>query len=101
MHEDPALVLLYSCLRSYSLQTVKGAIAVPGQTEFNVSPTFLLYRHVLKAFTQFVLHIARVLSRMGKFSINFPKILSTNRLSRLSSLSIRLGTRMEVPQSNC
>jgi hypothetical protein len=37
MHEDPCLVLLLSSLRSFSLQTVKGAIAVPGRTEFNVS----------------------------------------------------------------
>lgn len=37
MHEDPSLILLFAHLRSYSLQTVKGAIAVSGQTEFNVS----------------------------------------------------------------
>lgn len=37
MHEDPCLVLLYAQLRSWSLQTVKGALAVPGRTEFNVS----------------------------------------------------------------
>lgn len=36
-HEDPCLILLFAQLRSYSLQTVKGAIAVPGKTEFNVS----------------------------------------------------------------
>lgn len=34
--EDPALVLLFAQLRSWSLQTVKGAIAVAGKTEFNV-----------------------------------------------------------------
>lgn len=34
--EDPALVFLFAQLRSWSLQTVKGAIAVPGKTEFNV-----------------------------------------------------------------
>lgn len=37
MHEDPCLVLLFEQLRSWSLQTVKGAVAVPGRTEFNVS----------------------------------------------------------------
>ncbi|GAA6036036.1 hypothetical protein JCM8097_006576 [Rhodosporidiobolus ruineniae] len=46
--EDPALVLLFGQLRSWSLQTVKGAIAVPGKTEYN-----------------FVLHISRILCRMG------------------------------------
>ncbi|GAA6017280.1 hypothetical protein JCM10207_003677 [Rhodosporidiobolus poonsookiae] len=46
--EDPALVLLLAQLRSWSLQTVKGAIAIPGRTEFN-----------------FVLHISRILCRMG------------------------------------
>ncbi|GAA5906755.1 hypothetical protein JCM6882_003293 [Rhodosporidiobolus microsporus] len=46
--EDPALVLLFSQLRSWSLQTVKGAIAVSPTTEFN-----------------FVLHISRILCRMG------------------------------------
>ncbi|GAA5841848.1 hypothetical protein JCM11251_005402 [Rhodosporidiobolus azoricus] len=46
--EDPALVLLFSQLRSWSLQTVKGAIAVSPKTEFN-----------------FVLHISRILCRMG------------------------------------
>lgn len=34
--EDPALLFLFAQLRSWSLQTVKGAIAVPGKTEFNV-----------------------------------------------------------------
>ncbi|KAL8278398.1 hypothetical protein RQP46_009290 [Phenoliferia psychrophenolica] len=47
-HEDPCLVLLFAQLRSWSLQTVKGATAVPGHTEFN-----------------FVLHMSRVLTRMG------------------------------------
>lgn len=37
MHEDPGLILLFAQLRSWSLQTLKGAIAVPGRTEFNVS----------------------------------------------------------------
>ncbi|GAA5953165.1 hypothetical protein JCM10213_003434 [Rhodosporidiobolus nylandii] len=46
--EDPALVLLFAQLRSWSLQTVKGAIGVSGRTEFN-----------------FVLHISRILCRMG------------------------------------
>ncbi|KPV72243.1 uncharacterized protein RHOBADRAFT_56056 [Rhodotorula graminis WP1] len=46
--EDPALLFLFAQLRSWSLQTVKGAIAVPGKTEFN-----------------FVLHISRILCRMG------------------------------------
>jgi len=36
--EDPALLFLFAQLRSWSLQTVKGAIAVPGKTEFNVRP---------------------------------------------------------------
>lgn len=44
MHEDPCLVLLFEQLRSRSLQTVKGAVAVPGHTEFNVSLTILSSR---------------------------------------------------------
>ncbi|KWU47634.1 hypothetical protein RHOSPDRAFT_31069 [Rhodotorula sp. JG-1b] len=46
--EDPTLVFLFAQLRGWSLQTVKGALAVSGKTEFN-----------------FVLHIARILCRMG------------------------------------
>ena len=43
MHEDPGLILLFAQLRSWSLQTLKGAIAVPGRTEFNVGrPSRLL-----------------------------------------------------------
>ena len=44
MHEDPSLVLLFAQLRSWSLQTVKGAIAVPGKTEFNVRSLLILSR---------------------------------------------------------
>jgi hypothetical protein len=36
-HEDPSLILLFSQLRSKSLQTLKGAVAIPGSVEFNVS----------------------------------------------------------------
>jgi hypothetical protein len=36
LREDPALILLFAQLRSWSLQTVKGAIGVAGKTEFNV-----------------------------------------------------------------
>ncbi|GAA5986299.1 hypothetical protein JCM10908_003694 [Rhodotorula pacifica] len=46
--ENPTLVFLFGQLRGWSLQTVKGALAVPGKTEFT-----------------FVLHIARILCRMG------------------------------------
>ncbi|BGP55007.1 regulator of (H+)-ATPase in vacuolar membrane [Rhodotorula sphaerocarpa] len=46
--EDPTLVYLFAQLRSWSLQTVKGALAVSGRTE-----------------SSFVLHIARTLCRSG------------------------------------
>ena len=36
-HEDPSLILLFSQLRSKSLQTMKGAVAISGSVEFNVS----------------------------------------------------------------
>lgn len=78
MHEDPSLVLLLAQLRSWSLQTVKGAMAVPGRTEFNVSDldcsslpatasTFCSAKLNLVGsdFGQFVLHMSRVLCRMG------------------------------------
>lgn len=68
MHEDPCLVLLFEQLRSRSLQTVKGAVAVPGHTEFNVSSARCLCA-TSSADTdslQFILHMSRVLCRMGK-----------------------------------
>ncbi|CEQ42660.1 SPOSA6832_04497 [Sporobolomyces salmonicolor] len=70
LREDPALVLLFSQLRSWSLQTVKGAIAVPGRTEFN-----------------FVLHISRILWRMGchVLALNLLRTYSFQRPSTTSA----------------
>lgn len=47
-YDDPSLALLFSRLKSVSLQTVKGSNMIPGQQEF-----------------EFVLQIARVFCRMG------------------------------------
>ena len=49
-YDDPSLALLYSRLKSVSLQTIKGSTMIPGQQEFD-----------------FVLQIARVFCRMGGF----------------------------------
>ncbi|GAA5892396.1 hypothetical protein JCM5296_003587 [Sporobolomyces johnsonii] len=68
--EDPSLVLLFARLRSWSLQTVRGAIAVPGRTEFN-----------------FVLHISRILCRMGChiLALNLLRTYSFQRPSTTSA----------------
>lgn len=50
-YDDTSLALLYSQLKPMSLQTMKGASEIPGQTEFN-----------------FVKQIARVFCRMGRWS---------------------------------
>lgn len=47
-YDDPSLALLFSRLKSMSLQTIKGTSMIPGQQEFD-----------------FVLQIARVFCRMG------------------------------------
>lgn len=44
LHEDPNLVLLLAQLRSFSMQTVKGAMEIKGRTEFNVSPSRSCYQ---------------------------------------------------------
>lgn len=49
-HEDPCLILLFTQLRSKSLQTMKGAFAVPGQVEFNVSCRILRRLRTLISF---------------------------------------------------
>lgn len=51
--DDPSLALLFSQLRSLTLQTAKGTSEIPEQTEFN-----------------FVLHNARVFTRMGQFRVS-------------------------------
>jgi hypothetical protein len=48
-YDDPSLALLFSQLRSKTLQTVKGTSEISGRSEFN-----------------FVLQIARVFCRMGE-----------------------------------
>lgn len=48
-YDDPSLAILFSQLKSKSLQTAKGTSEISGRTEFN-----------------FVLQIARVFSRMGE-----------------------------------
>lgn len=54
-YDDTSLALLYSQLKPMSLQTMKGASEIPGQTEFN-----------------FVKQIARVFCRMGEPYFNNP-----------------------------
>jgi len=49
-YDDPSLALLFSRLKSMSLQTIKGSNMIPGQQEFD-----------------FVSQIARVFCRMGKY----------------------------------
>ena len=51
-YDDPSLALLFSRLKSMSLQTIKGTSMIPGQQEFD-----------------FVLQIARVFCRMGEWSL--------------------------------
>lgn len=51
--EDPSLVLLYSQLRDWSLQTLRGSSAISPLRE-----------------TQFISHMAQVLVRMGKAASN-------------------------------
>lgn len=67
MHEDPCLVLLFGQLRSWSLQTLKGATTVSGRTEFNVSLILCPPRDLSADANEskFLLHMARVLARMG------------------------------------
>lgn len=50
-YDDPSLALLFSRLKSVSLQTIKGTSMIPGQQEFD-----------------FVLQIAKVFCRMGSVS---------------------------------
>jgi hypothetical protein len=52
-YDDPSLALMFSRLKSMSLQTIKGSNMIPGQQEFD-----------------FVLQIARVFCRMGERSRN-------------------------------
>jgi hypothetical protein len=51
-YDDPSLALLFSQLKSKTLQTAKGTSEISGRTEFN-----------------FVLQIARVFTRMGEPSL--------------------------------
>jgi hypothetical protein len=47
-YDDPSLALLFSRLKTMTLQTIKGSSMIPGQQEFD-----------------FVLQISRVFCRMG------------------------------------
>jgi hypothetical protein len=49
-YDDPSLALLFSRLKSMSLQTIKGTSMIPGQQEFD-----------------FVLQMSRVFCRMGEW----------------------------------
>jgi hypothetical protein len=51
-YDDPSLALLFSQLKSKTLQTATGTSEISGRTEFN-----------------FVLQIARVFTRMGESSL--------------------------------
>jgi len=51
-YDDPSLALLFSRLKTMSLQTIKGTSMIPGQQEFD-----------------FVLQIARVFCRMGEWHL--------------------------------
>ncbi len=54
-YDDPSLALLFSQLKSKTLQTAQGTSEISGRTEFN-----------------FVLQIARVFCRMGTFAYSCP-----------------------------
>ncbi|KAM0789088.1 hypothetical protein ACM66B_003147 [Microbotryomycetes sp. NB124-2] len=69
-YEDPSLVYMFSQLRSWSLQTVKGAVAVSGQTEF-----------------KFVLHAARSLRRMGCHTLALALVATYQFSATLGALS--------------
>lgn len=53
-YDDPSLALLFSQLKSKTLQTAQGTSEISGRTEFN-----------------FVLQIARVFCRMGARAVLF------------------------------
>ncbi|KAK4052576.1 regulator of (H+)-ATPase in vacuolar membrane [Microbotryomycetes sp. JL221] len=123
--EDPCLIYMFAQLRSWSLQTVKGAVAIQGQTEFNVESRVcnVLKLARLKAlfspFTQFVLHAARTLRKMGchtlglslvatyQFSLNAESKRSVPQIESGMSFNRRRGTLrrrstlldMEVPSN--
>lgn len=59
--DDPSLALLFSQIKSLTLQTAKGSSEVPERTEFN-----------------FVLHNARVFTRMGETARQLPYSSSAN-----------------------
>jgi hypothetical protein len=54
-YDDPSLALLFSQLRSKTLQAAQGTSEISGRLEFN-----------------FVLQMARVFGRMGAYIIGFP-----------------------------
>lgn len=72
-YDDPSLALLFSQLRSKTLQAVKGNSEISGRLEFN-----------------FVLQIARVFCRMGEHFLQIIFTLgSLTRITRLSHPSSR------------
>ena len=64
-YDDPSLALLFSQLRSKTLQAAQGTSEISGQSEFN-----------------FVLQIARVFCRMGMVSIPL-KVLTVMGFSQV------------------
>ena len=71
-YDDPSLALLFSQLKSKTLQTAKGTSEISGCTEFN-----------------FVLQIARVFCRMGKLDELYHLYSNAYELvRRLSCLSV-------------
>ncbi|KAF7306783.1 WD repeat protein [Mycena indigotica] len=60
-YDDPSLALLFSQLRSKTLQAAKGSSEISGRVEFN-----------------FVLQIARVFSRMGRCTSSIKRQLTTS-----------------------
>lgn len=59
-YDDPSLALLFSQLKSMTLQTAKGTSEISGRTEFN-----------------FVLQMARVFCRMGEYTPTIPSVSIT------------------------
>ncbi len=83
-YDDPSLALLFSELKSKTLQTAKGTSEISGRTEFN-----------------FVLQMARVFCRMGKsLPIYWKYLLSAQEYSpRLSCVGPRHRAKLVIPST--
>jgi hypothetical protein len=98
--EDPSLVLLYSELRDWSVQTIRGSWAILPIRETQVSDNSLCFvKTALKQAVQFITHIAEAFCRMGKrngrdHTSAPPRLITFYVSNRLSSAGI--GPCMQV-----